>query len=544
MIKNYKKICFSKRILLYVIFILVSIPIISTQDTNRVGTSSLIADDVIDSRQTTPHDSKNASVKTSGHFEDELPDKLPEQEAVSTVSPKPVFIITLHGMIDGGLSGSLDRRINVAKDNGADMIIFDINTFGGRLDSAIEISESISSIKDIKTVAFISHKAISAGALIAISCNDIIMAPEAEFGDCEPILPSSEGGYKTAGEKIQTVLRTKFRKFAEKNGYPVLLAEAMVTSEIEVYRVVTDENPSGVFMSSRELKEMNEDEKGKIKKKKLIVEEGKLLTMHAKEALEYGFARHIVDDRAALLALYNLNENETLELAINWSEKMVRVLEKIAPFLMTIGIIAIYLEFKTPGFGLPGIVGILCFATMFLTKYSVGLAEMPEIIIFIIGIALIATEIFLIPGFGIAGIAGIVFVFVGLLLSFQDFTLPHTPYDSEVLRENLLVIIGSFISASFAIVLLLRYMPGIPMFNRLILTTSETTNYGFKSVAITTHSDLVGSKGIAITPLHPSGRIEIGEFFYDVVSQGGFIDKGQTVEVIEETGNHIVVKAV
>ena len=529
--------CFPKQTLLYIIFILVSIPIISTQETNSLITRTLIADDVTDSPQTTLPDPENKSGKTNGHFEDELPDQ-------KIISQKPTYIITLHGMIDGGLSGSLDRRIKVAKDNGAGMIIFDINTFGGRLDSAIEISESISSIRDIKTVAFISHKAISAGALIAISCNDIIMAPEAEFGDCEPILPSSEGGYKTAGEKIQTVLRTKFRKFAEKNGYPVLLAEAMVTSEIEVYRVKTEKDPDGVFMSSRELKEMNEKEKKKIKNKKLIVEEGKLLTMHTKEAFEYGFARHIVDDRAALLALYNINENETLELEINWSEKMVRLLEKIAPFLMTIGIIAIYLEFKTPGFGLPGIVGILCFATIFLSKYSVGLAETPEIIIFVIGIALIATEIFLIPGFGITGLAGIVFVFIGLLLSFQDFTLPHTPYDSEVLRKNLLTIIGSFISSSFVIVLLLKYLPGIPMFNRLILTTSETTNYGFKNVTIPTHSALVGAKGIAITPLHPSGRIEIGEKIFDVVTQGGFIDKGQTVEIVEETGNHIVVKAV
>ncbi|MDR4508109.1 MAG: hypothetical protein MRJ65_07730 [Candidatus Brocadiaceae bacterium] len=457
---------------------------------------------------------------------------------------RPTYVITIHRMIDGGLNSSIQRRVDSAKDNDAGLIIFDIDTFGGRLDAAMEISEFISDLKEADTVAFISHKAISAGALIALSCNDIIMAPEAELGDCEPILPTTEGGYKSAGEKIQTVLRTKFRKFAEKNGYPVLLAEAMVTSEIEVYRIETEENPEGFYISSRELKEMNEEDQKKIKKKKLIVEEGKLLTMHTREAFEFGFARHIVDDLDALFALYNVNKKEVTELETNWSEEMVRFLEKIAPVLLTIGIIAIYLEFNSPGFGIPGLVGIVCFATIFLSKYLVGLAEAPEIIIFFLGIALIAVEIFLIPGFGITGIAGIILVFIGLMLSFQDFTLPRTPFDSEELRKNLLMIIGSFLTSAFAIVLLLKYMPGIPLFKRLILTTAETPDYGFKNVTSSAYSELLGVKGVAITPLRPSGRIEVGEKLLDVVTQGDFIGKGQRVEIVKIEGNRIVVKSV
>ena len=167
----------AKRVFLYVVFMLVSVSVISTQVSISFITDSLIAGDVTGSNQTTAPASINESdsvsdkktAATNGHFEGELPD-LPIRETVSDVSPNPTFIITLHGMIDGGLSSSLRRRIKVAEDNDADMIIFDINTFGGRLDSAIEISENISGIKDIKTVAFISHKAISAGALIAISC--------------------------------------------------------------------------------------------------------------------------------------------------------------------------------------------------------------------------------------------------------------------------------------------------------------------------------------------------------------------------------------
>ena len=457
---------------------------------------------------------------------------------------KSVHIITMHQMIDGGLTSSVKRRIEIAKENNADIIVFDIDTFGGRLDSAMEISEYIDNIKGIKTIAYIPHKAISAGALIAISCNEINMSPGAELGDCEPIIPSSDGGYKTAGEKIQTVLRTKFRKFAEKNGYPVLLSEAMVTSEIEIYRVEKEGSLAHSFISSRELNEMDDEDKAKIKKKKLIVEKGQLLTMHAREAFEYGFVKNIVADRDELLNCYEIDKNSVAELETNWSEEMVRLLEKFTPILLTIGIIAIFLEFKSPGFGLPGIVAILCFTVIFLSKYSVGLAEMPEIIIFFAGIALIAVEVFLIPGFGFIGVAGIAMMAIGLILSFQEFTFPQTPYDSEVMRKSFLTVIGSFLVSSLAVVLLLRFMPGIPMFNRLILNTSEISGYGYKDSESMSLSKLTGKRGVATTSLRPSGRVEIGETIYDVVTQGGFIEKGQTVEIVKVVGNHIVVAPV
>ncbi|MCF6149800.1 MAG: serine protease [Candidatus Kuenenia sp.] len=529
---NHKKIC---QAFLSILFILLSIRILSAQERDDVLQHNLPDDNTTNYNQVLS--SQNESATKREQFQNEFPsaEKNPR---------RPTYVITIHRMIDGGLSSSIQRRVNSAKDENAGLIIFDIDTFGGRLDAAMEISEFISDLKEVETVAFIPHKAISAGALIAISCNDIIMAPEAELGDCEPIVPTAEGGYKSAGEKIQTVLRTKFRKFAEKNGYPVLLAEAMVTSEIEVYRIETEENPEGFYISSKELKEMNEEDQKKIKNKKLIVEEGKLLTMHTREAFEFGFARHIVDDREALFALYEVNKSEVTTLETNWSEEMVRFLEKIAPVLLTIGIIAIYIEFNSPGFGIPGLIGITCFATIFLSKYLVGLAEAPEILIFFAGIALIAVEIFLIPGFGITGIAGILLVFAGLILSFQDFTFPSTPSDSEMLRKNLLMMIGSFLTSALVIVLLLRYMPGIPIFNRLILRTSETPDYGFKNDSMPAYSALVGTKGIAITPLRPSGRVDVGERILDVVTQGDFIDKGQGVEIVKVEGNRIVVKSV
>ncbi len=459
-----------------------------------------------------------------------------------TQAPKKTFIIPLHGMIDGGLFSSLKRRVTLATNAGAELIIFDIDTYGGRLEPAFDISDHIAGIKDVKTVAYISKKAISAGALVAISCNEIIMAPESEIGDCEPIIPSVEGGYQTAGEKIQTVLRAKFRKFAEKNGYPTILAEAMVTKEIEAYRITTEEKPEGFFISDKELDAMTEEEKKAIKSKKLIVGKNELLTMHAREAHEYGFAKHLVEDQDALLKLYNLNSKDVTTLETNWSEDMVRFLDSIAPILLGVGLLALWMEFKSPGFGLPGIVGILCLATVFLSKYLVGLANAPEIIIFVAGIALLAIEIFLIPGFGLFGITGIGCILLGLILSFQDFIVPRTPANFGEFRINIFMILCSLLGSVIAGFTLLIFMPGIPMFRRIVLTTAEKPEFGFVSSTPVATSKLVGKKGVVITTLRPAGRIEIENESYDVVTEGDFVEKGHVVEVIEVRGNRIVVK--
>ncbi|MGR3309749.1 MAG: NfeD family protein, partial [Candidatus Brocadiales bacterium] len=422
------------------------------------------------------------------------------------------------------------------------LIIFDIDTYGGRLEPAFEMADHIAGIKYAKTVAYISKKAISAGALVAISCNEIIMVKESELGDCEPIIPSSEGGYKTAGEKIQTVLRTKFRKFAEKNGYSTVLAEAMVTKEIEVYRIVTEESPEGFFISGRKLELLPEDEKEGIKSKKLIVDKGELLTMHGREAYEYGFAKHLVEDRDALLKLYNLSGESVTEFETNWSEEMVRFLDGIAPLLLGVGLIALWMEFKAPGFGLPGIIGILCLSSVFLSKYLVGLASMPEIMIFVAGIALLAIEMFLIPGFGFFGITGMGCILLGLVLSFQDFIIPRTPANFGELRTNIFMILCSLLGSMVGSFVLLKFMPGIPMFRRIILTTAESPEFGFDSSTPITTSSLVGKKGIVVTTLRPTGRIEVEHESYDVVTDGGFVENGRVVEVIEVRGNRIVVR--
>jgi len=212
--------------------------------------------------------------------------------------------------------------------------------------------------------------------------------------------------------------------------------------------------------------------------------------------------------------------------------------------LLGIGLAGLWMEFKSPGFGLPGIIGILCLATVFLSKHAVGLAETPEIIMFFIGIVLIAVEILFIPGFGIAGIPGIILILIGAILSFQDFTIPRTPYDVDMFVKNIFAVMCSIIGSGITIFLLFRFMPGIPFFNRLVLTSSETSQSGFViSPQPAGNSSAVGMKGKALTVLHPTGKIEVDNNTLDVVTDGEYIEKGKIVEIIEISGNRIVVKA-
>ncbi len=477
--------------------------------------------------------------------EESSQEEVSPQQPESQPQPQKAFIIALEGMIDGGLLSSVERRTKIALAEKPSLIIFEIDTYGGRLEPAFEISEYIADIpEETKTVAYIPKKAISAGALIAVSCNEIAMGPYAELGDCEPIIPSAEGGYKTVGEKIQTVLRTKFRKFAEKNGYPVKLAEAMVTSEVEVYYIVTEDSPEGHFVTARELKEMTEEETKKIKSKKLIVEKGKLLTMHSGEAKEYGFAKYIVKGRDELLERYGVEEERIETLVVNWSEDLVRFLDSIAPILLGVGLVAIWLELKAPGVGLPGIIGVLCLATVFLSKYMVGLAEVPEMVIFAMGMMLLAVEVFVLPGFGLFGLAGVALMLVGLVLGFQDFLVPQTPYDYAELKTNLLQIFASMIGSIAAMAIMLRYLPGIPLFGRLVLSASEEAALGYETVPVVSREDLIGKRGYALSTLRPAGRADFGGEVLDVVTQGEFIATNQTVEVVEIRGNRVVVKPV
>lgn len=451
---------------------------------------------------------------------------------------KTAVVIPISGTIDFGLSAFIGRSIEAAKELKPDIIIFEVDTFGGRVDAALEIVDRLSAISDAKTVAFVNTKAISAGALISMAANEIIMVEGSTIGDSAPVVYGQEGP-KMMGEKFQSPLRAKFRSLAEKNGYPVKLAESMVSSDQEILEIETKEGKR--IITKKELEVLSDKEKSEIVSKRIILEEGKLLTMHAVEAVDLGFSRKTVKDLNGLLAEYGLTENNVKErFELVWSEKLVIFIEKIAPFLLMIGLAGLYIEIRTPGFGVPGIIGLVCLGLVFGSKMFVGLANYTEVLIFVIGVILLAIEVFAIPGFGITGVGGLILIFVSLVLSFQNFVIPTAPWEFESLYHNLFVI-GTVFSLSLLFFLITLFTSGSILAKSPIAHKgNEGKANGFSSSQ--DYGALLNREGILLTDLHPTGYAEIGGTRTNVASRGEFITKGKKVKVVDISGNKIIVE--
>ena len=453
---------------------------------------------------------------------------------------RKVYVIPIAGEIEPGMAAFLKRALKDIPDTPDTLIVVEMNTFGGRVDSALEMVDSLINIKQAKTIAFVGDKAISAGALISLACNRLVMKNHTTIGDCAPITYSSEGP-KMMGEKFQSPLRAKFRTLAKRNGYPAVLAEAMVSPDMEVYRVERDGKP--VYMDAREYQDLEKKHKANITSKKTIVAKGELLTMDDSEAHALGFSSMSVASIEEMLARMDVKDYAISRINETWSEDLVTLVGKISPILMLIGLGALYLEIKSPGFGIPGIVGIACLALVFFNQYLVGLANYTELLIMLIGIVLLGFEMFVIPGFGIAGIAGIIFIMVGLLLGFQDFVIPdpRLPWQKELLVDNLLKVLSSVAGAFLAALFVLRYI--FPRLSRTVHGPYLAATLAEARLDLPTQVSLqTGQTGEAITLLRPSGKAKIDGEVYDVVSQADFVPKGSRIRVLSITGTRIVVQ--
>jgi len=453
-----------------------------------------------------------------------------------------IYVVKISGEVDPGMAAFVERAYQDIKANPEAIVVLSIDTFGGRVDSALEIVDTMLKIPVEQSIAFVEKKAISAGALIALSCGDLVMKPATTIGDCAPISYSQEGP-EMLGEKFQSPIRAKFRALAKRNGYPGKLAEAMVTSDKEVFLVEFDGKQ--VLMDTSDYEDLTEAEKKKVSSKKTIVEEGELLTMSATEALELGFSKMTVGSIEDMISQMGLEKNEVIRIEQSWSESMVRFIGSIAPILMMIGLAGIYMEMKAPGFGLPGIVGIICLAIVFLNQYMVGLADYTELLIIVFGLVLMGIEVFVLPGFGVAGFSGIILIAVGMILALQDFVLPDPsiPWEADLLMHNIAVVLAAYIIAFVSTLFFMRYI--LPRFS-----TGEHGPY-LKADLKGAHADSretakikIGDKGVAITYLRPSGKADINDDLFDVVSESEFIEKGTLIVVSDIKGNRIIVSRI
>ncbi|MFW6081514.1 MAG: NfeD family protein [Desulfosalsimonas sp.] len=455
-------------------------------------------------------------------------------------SATKVYLIPVSGTVDPGMAAFIERaRQEVSKEPGS-LAVLEIDTPGGRVDSALQIVDTLLKFPEDQTIAYVSPMALSAGALIALSCSDLAMSPGSTIGDVAPIMQSGEGP-RELGEKFQSPIRAKFRALAKRNGYPSALVEAMVTKEKEVFEVKTADG-STRYLDSAGYEDLIQSEKDTITSKKTVVQKGELLTMNDSEALSYGFSMMTAGSVEAVLESLDIVGYELTRIEETWSESLVRFIDGIAPILVMIGLVGLYIEVKAPGFGLPGAVGIASLSLVFFSQYLVGLAHYTEFFILIAGLILIGVEVFVLPGFGIAGFAGMVLIAAGMVLSMQDFVLPDpsAPWQKDLLIENGVQVLGAYITAMIAGLLFIRYvMPRIPSSREGPYLSSSLK--GARAESRETSLISRGDTGVALTGLRPSGKAEIKGEMFDVITENQFLEKGTQLKVIDIRGNRIVV---
>ncbi len=412
-----------------------------------------------------------------------------------------VYKAEIEGMIDLGLAPYVRRVISEAESNKAKAVIFEVNTFGGRVDAATQIKDAILN-SEVLTIAFVNKRAISAGALISLSCEKIVMAPGSAIGATSVV---DQAGKKMS-EKAQSYMRAEMRATAEKRGRRKDLAEAMVDE-----RVVVEG----------------------------LVDSTQLLTLTAEEALKYGIADTVLTSIDEILKVYGLEGTEVKSLKSNWAEDFVRFLNHpiVSSLLIMIGLVGLFAEIKTPGWGLPGTAALIALALFFGSGYILELASVIEILMFVIGVILLLIEIFVIPGFGVFGILGIILMVSGLFLGLIA-DLPMVDFD--MISVAIIQLAGAFVAGIAFITVLLKFLPKTSMWKNLILEKNIQAQSGYTSYE--NYESLIGKEGKALTVLRPSGTALINGKRLDVVTTGEFLTKGTKIKVVEVEGSKIVVE--
>lgn len=437
---------------------------------------------------------------------------------------KTIYHIKIEGEINLGLVPFIERVIKEGESEGIEAIIFEINTFGGRLDAAVDIRDTIIKAKPL-TVAYINERAISAGALISLACKKIVMPDGATIGAATPVtINHTKQEIKAANEKVISYFRKEMKATAEKNGRPTLIAEAMVDPDIEIEG---------------------------------LIDKDKLLTLTTSEAIEHKLADFTLSDGLnSIVTLFQLEPGNIVDKAPNWAEVFLLFLSGsiISSLLLIIGFLALIIEFRTPTWGIAGTIGVVCLALFFWGHWVLNLVGWEEILLLMVGLILLALEIFVIPGFGIAGISGIVALSLGIILSLVG-RHPSLPEIINALSHFSLV----FICVCFFLLIFGRSLlksKGIDSFvlhaqhkkdkkGLLMNMASNSLPQGeiVQGESIIDES-LIGQAGVAYTNLRPAGKGIFGNIRLNVITEGDFLEKGARIRIIQAEGSKIIVKKI
>jgi len=397
-----------------------------------------------------------------------------------------VYVIPIKGEINRATYNFINTTLNDIVKSSPEAIIFEIDTYGGLIDETEKIKNLIMSL-DIPTISFVNNKAESAGVLLTISSEKVVMANSSTIGSAETI-PNTE--------KVLSMWRSFLRDVAQQRGRDSKIVEAMADKDIYIEG---------------------------------LSEKGKLVNLTSNEALKYGIADLIADNYEEILANFNIPYNSIVQIEENLELKFAKLLasSSISTLLITIGLVGLVIEVFTPGFGVGGIISIISFGLFFAGNIMAGNSQWTSLIIFVVGLILLVIEA-ISPGFGLPGISGIILIIVGIILAMGSLQL-------AVMSLSISIIFTAIIT-----IILIKQGKRIEAFNKIVLSTKQEDEEGYVSSPL--KIEYLNKEGIAASDLRPSGVIKIGEEKLDALSEGNYIPKGSQIKVIRVEGSKIIVR--
>ncbi|MBP6977119.1 MAG: nodulation protein NfeD [Lentimicrobiaceae bacterium] len=432
------------------------------------------------------------------------------QNQVDPTSKTRVYLFEIQEEISPPIWHKAQKAFKQARDEHADMMIIHMNTYGGVLETADSLRTRILNTS-LPIHVFIDNNAASAGALISIACDSIFMSPGANIGAATVV--DQQG--KPLPDKYQSYMRSMMRSTAEAQGRDPLIAQAMVDPRMAV--------PG-------------------------ITDTGQVLTFTTAEAIRYGFCEGEATDIEDVIGLLGVDKNkyELIEQELKPVDKIIAFLISpvVSALLIMVIIGGIYFELQTPGIGFPLAIAVLGALLYFAPLYLEGLAAHWEILIFIVGVVLLAIELFAIPGFGVLGISGIILIVAGLAFSLVGNVGFHFPGDAlkALVSAVFMVIIASFISLVISFYLGRKILT-TTVFGHLALDTVQEKSEGYTSADFM-YMNMAGKKGKALTILRPAGKVIIGDEVYDATAITGYIEKDEDIEVVKYETSQLFVKKI
>lgn len=456
-------------------------------------------------------------------------------EAVARLKPGAGAARVLVIPIDEGIMPPIlyviRRGLKEAEEAGATAVVLDMNTPGGRLDVTLDIMEALDKFKG-ETLVYVNTEAISAGAIISSVVDEIHFAPKGIIGAAAAVGGGGEEISPTMKQKLNSYMAAKVASFNDGKGYRAQVIEAMMDADYEFKIGET-----------------------------VIKPKGKLLTLTS------GAAAQTYGEPAA--ALLSAGTHETLEallkskygnsgysvtrLEVTWSERLARWLEAVAPILMGLGLLAIFIEFKTPGFGVFGITGGVLLALVFFGHYAAGLSGHEPALLFLVGVALVLVEILLVPGTLVAGLTGALLMLVSLMWSMIDVWPDEMPaLDGDTLGKPFVNVGLAMVVAVVTALALGRFLPRGWFWDKMILEAAVEGDAGTPAAGMAGSGgadfgapegadQLLGATGVAVSALRPMGEVEVGGRRYEARADLGALERGETVRVVGRSGRTLIV---